>query len=282
MKKILSLLTALALCGAMFAGCAKKGEGDADADKKSEMKTEIAASDYEYIKGNGKMVIGYTLYKPMNYLDDSGKLVGFDTELAEAVCEKLGVKPEFVEINWDTKETELKAKSIDCIWNGFTITDERKENLEFSRPYIENKQVVVIKKSNADKYTDTKSLSGANLVAETSSAGEEAIADDENLSKASYTAVGKQTDGLLEVKAGTADAVILDYTLADAMVGEGTDFSDLCMIDGLDLCVEEYGVGFRKGSDMAQKTNETFDALTADGTMDKLAEKYGLSAIVIK
>lgn len=280
MKKLLSLLTAVALCGAMFAGCGKKE--DSGAADKPDTKTAASASDYEYIKGNGKMVIGYTLYEPMNYFDDNKKLVGFDTELAEAVCEKLGIEPEFVEINWDTKETELKAKSIDCIWNGFTITDERKANLEFTKPYIENKQVVVIKKSNADKYKDTKSLAGANLVAETSSAGEEAIADDENLSKASYTAVGKQTDGLLEVKAGTADAVVLDYTLADAMVGEGTDFSDLCMIDGLDLCVEEYGVGFRKGSDMAQKVNETFDALIADGTTDKLAEKYGLEAIIIK
>ncbi len=177
-------------------------------------------SDLAYIKGKGKMTIGYTVYAPMNYTNDEGKFVGFDTEFAEAVCKKLGVEPEFVEINWDTKEIELAAKTIDCIWNGFTMTEEREENLDFSIPYILNKQVVVIRKADASKYTDTASLADARLVAETSSAGETAIADDENLSKAKYTAVTKQTDALLEVKSKTADAAVLDYTLANAMVGK--------------------------------------------------------------
>ena len=177
-------------------------------------------SDLEYIKANGKMVIGYTVYAPMNYTDDKGEFVGFDTEFAKAVCAKLGVEPEFIEIDWDTKEIELNAKSIDCIWNGFTMTEEREENLDFSVPYILNKQVVVIRKADADKYKDTASLKDARLVAEVSSAGETAIADDENLSQANYTAVTKQTDALLEVKANTADAAVLDYTLANAMVGK--------------------------------------------------------------
>ena len=177
-------------------------------------------SDLDYIKKNGKMIIGYTVYDPMNYTDDNGEFVGFDTEFAKAVCEKLGVTPEFVEINWDTKEIELNAKSIDCIWNGFTINEEREENLDFSIPYILNKQVVVIRKADKDKYTDTASLASAKLAAETSSAGEAAIKDDENLSKASYTAVPKQTDALLEVKASTVDAAVLDYTLANSMVGK--------------------------------------------------------------
>lgn len=177
-------------------------------------------SDLDYIKKNGKMIIGYTVYDPMNYTDDNGEFVGFDTEFAKAVCEKLGVTPEFVEINWDTKEIELNAKSIDCIWNGFTINEEREENLDFSIPYILNKQVVVIRKADKDKYTDTASLASAKLAAETASAGEDAIKDDENLSKASYTAVPKQTDALLEVKASTVDAAVLDYTLANSMVGK--------------------------------------------------------------
>ena len=177
-------------------------------------------SDLEYVKNKGKLVIGYTVYAPMNYTDDNGEFVGFDTEVAKAVCAKLGVEPEFVEINWDTKEMELDSKMIDCIWNGFTITEEREENLDFSVPYILNKQVVVIRKADADTYKDTASLSGANLVAEVASAGESAISDDENLSKANYTAVEKQTDALLEVKSNTADAAVLDYTLANAMVGK--------------------------------------------------------------
>lgn len=280
MKKITSLkkLICIMLLPILVFGLASCG-GTKTGDNKDTAKN--TSSDWEYIKSNGKLVIGYTVYDPMNYFEGN-EFVGFDTEFAKAVCEKLGIEPDFVEINWDTKETELKAKSIDCIWNGFTINEERKKNLEFTKPYIENKQVVVVKKANADKYKDTASLSGANIVAETSSAGEDAIKDDENLSKATYTAVPKQTDGLLEVKSGTADAVVLDYTLANAMVGDGTDYADLTIVDGLDLAVEDYGIGFRKGSDMAEKVNGVIDELLQDGTLQKIAEKYELSAILIK
>ena len=102
-------------------------------------------SDLEYVKGKGKMTIGYTVYAPMNYTNDAGEFVGFDTEFAKAVCEKLGIEPEFVEINWDTKEVELNAKNIDCIWNGMTITEERLENMSITVPYMKNKQVMVSK-----------------------------------------------------------------------------------------------------------------------------------------
>ena len=268
MKKLLAIMLVLVLA-LSFAACGGDKAGNTD-------------SDLAYITNNGKMVIGYTVYAPMNYTDDNGEFVGFDTDYAKAVCEKMGVEPEFIEINWDTKETELNAKNIDCIWNGFTITEERKENIEFTNPYIVNKQVVVIKAADAEKYTDTASLAEANLVAEIESAGEGAIADDENLAKANYVAVAKQTDGLLEVKSGTAVAVVLDYTLASAMVGEGTDYADLMIIDGLDLCVEEYGIGFRKGSDAAAKVNEITQELLADGTMDEIAAKYEMSAILKK
>ena len=259
MKKILSLALVLIMAAMALAGCGAK---------------PAAKSDLAYITEKGNMVIGYTVYAPMNYTDEAGEFTGFDTELAKAVCEKLGVTPEFIEIDWDTKEVELNAKNLDCIWNGFTITEEREENLDFSKPYIENKQVVVIRKADAEKYTDAASLSAANLVAEISSAGESAIADDENLAKANYTAVAKQTDGLMEVKAGTADAVVLDVTLANAMVGEGTSYADLQIVEGLDLAVEFYGVGFRTGSDVVAKVNEAFDALIADGTMEALGAKY--------
>lgn len=274
MKKFLSIMLVLVLA-LSFAACTSK------APVTEEPVAEVA-SDLEYVMSNGKMIIGYTVYEPMNYTDKDGNFVGFDTDYAKAVCEKLGVEPEFVEINWDTKEIELDAKNIDCIWNGFTITEERKQNVEFTNPYISNKQVVVIKADNKDKYVDAASLAEANLVAEIESAGESAIKDDAELSKANYVSVSKQTDGLLEVKSGTADAVVLDYTLASAMVGEGTDYADLMIIDGLDLAVEEYGIGFRKGSDLAEKVNSITAELIADGTMDKIAEAYDMSAILVK
>lgn len=271
-KKFAALLLALALVISL-AACAKKPV----VEEPAAPETPVAEDDLTYVTKNGKLLIGYTVYEPMNYTDANGKFTGFDTEFAEAVCQKLGVTPEFVEINWDTKVIELDAKSIDCIWNGMTITDELKENIAVSDPYVKNMQVVVIRTADAAKYTDTASLSAANLVAEAGSAGESVIKDNADLSKATYVSVSKQTDALLEVKAGTSDAAVLDWTLAKSMVGEGTDYADLQMVDGVELSVEEYGIGFRKDSTLCTKVNEIMAELIADGTLPALAEKYGLS-----
>ena len=175
--------------------------------------------DLAYIMGKGKLTIGITIYEPMNFYDAGGNLTGFDTEFAIALCAKLGVEADFVEINWDTKEVELAAKNIDCIWNGLTVTEERRQNIEFTDSYIKNKQVVVIRKADESKFTSIASLADARLVAEIASAGESAIMDDPVLSGAEYTAMAKQTDTLMEVKAGTADAAVLDFTAAQALVG---------------------------------------------------------------
>lgn len=105
---------------------------------------EVTEGDLKYIKDKGELIIGITLFAPMNY-KEGGELVGFETEFAKAVCEKLGVKAKFQEINWDSKEVELESKSIDCIWNGMTITDERLENMSITVPYMRNKQVMVAK-----------------------------------------------------------------------------------------------------------------------------------------
>ena len=278
-KKLLALLLAGAMSLSLLAGCG--GGNDAATDDTAANGTDDTSaqteSDLAYVQDKGTMVIGYTVYEPMNYTDENGEFTGFDTEFARAVCEKLGVEPEFVEINWDTKVIELDAKSIDCIWNGMTITDDLKENISVSDPYVKNMQVVVIKDSNKDKFTDTASLAGATLVAEAGSAGQAAVEADENLSQATLTTVTKQTDALLEIESGASDAAILDWTLAKSMIGEGTDFADVMMIDGAELSVEEYGIGFRKDSDLCTKVNEIMAELVEDGTLPALAEKYGLS-----
>lgn len=297
MKKRLLALMMMAVLAMTMLACAKSGEtsangSSAESTDAAAVSTETTASgettaaastedDYEYVKSKGKLVIGITIYEPMNYYDSNNTLVGFDTEYAQAVCEKLGIEAEFVIINWDTKVFELESKNIDCIWNGMTITDELKESIDFAEPYIKNMQVAVIKKDNADKYKDTASLKSGVVTAEAGSAGEGAIKDNADLSQATYISVGKQTDALMEVKAGTSDAAILDYVLAAAMVGEGTDYTDLCMVDGLELSVEEYGIGFRKGSTLTEKVNEATAELIADGTLAALAEKYGLSLQLI-
>jgi polar amino acid transport system substrate-binding protein len=289
-KRLISLILALTLLGALTACSSSTSDtaSDTTADTTAADTTETGAdttdaaeaegttaddSDLAYIKENGKMVIGYTVYEPMNYTDENGEFTGFDTELAIAVCEKLGVEPEFVEINWDTKETELAAKSIDCIWNGLTLTDEREENMACTEPYVRNAQVVVMKADAT--YSSTADLIGKTVLAEAGSAGEETIEEDENLSQADFVTKTVQTDCLLEVKAGTADAAVLDLTLASAMVGEGTDYSDLAIVD--ELNAEEYGVAFRKGSDVAAAVNEIFAEMRADGSLQELADKYDLT-----
>ena len=277
MKRLVSAFLAgamalsLAACGgaastSTVASSAASGSAAASA-------AETAASDLDYIKEKGKMVIGYTVYEPMNYTDADGNFTGFDTELATAVCEKLGVEPEFVEINWDTKVVELDAKSIDCIWNGMTLTDDIMANTATTKAYAKNAQVVVVK--DGTDYSSTADLVGKTVVAEAGSAGEAAIEGDENLAQADYVSKSVQTDCLMEVAAGTADAAVLDLTLANAMIGEGTDYASLKIVD--ELNAEEYGVAFRKDSDAAGAVDAVFDELKADGTMQALADKYDLA-----
>ena len=263
----------LAACGGASSTAASSTASSAAAGSAAASAVSDADSDLAYIQSNGKMVIGYTVYEPMNYTDADGNFTGFDTELATAVCEKLGVEPEFVEINWDTKETELAAKSIDCIWNGLTLTDDREENMACTKPYVKNAQVVVVKDDT--EYTSTADLVGKTVVAEAGSAGETTIQEDENLAQADYVSKSVQTDCLMEVAAGTADAAVLDLTLANAMIGEGTDYASLKIVD--ELNAEEYGVAFRKGSDAAAAVDAAFDELKADGTMQALADKYDLA-----
>ena len=261
MKKFISTVLALGMA-ASLAACGGSASTAASTESTAASAAEATAdSDLAYIKNKGKMTIGYTVYEPMNYTDADGNFTGFDTELATAVCAKLGVEPDFVEINWDTKIVELDAKSIDCIWNGMTLTDDIMANTACT-------------KADAD-YSSTADLVGKTIVAEAGSAGESAISEDESLSQADYVSKSVQTDCLMEVAAGTADAAVLDLTLTTAMIGEGTDYANLAIKD--ELNAEEYGAAFRKGSDAADAVNAAFDELKADGTMQALADKYSLA-----
>jgi polar amino acid transport system substrate-binding protein len=285
MKKILTVLLSGILTLCLLASCSG-ASGDAStasstaqstANSTSKVAASVSsstaqASDLDYIVGKGKMIIGYTVYAPMNFTDDAGVFTGFDTELATLVCAELGVEAEFVEINWDTKEMELEAGNLDCIWNGLTITQDRIDTMEITKPYVKNAQVVVMK--SGAEYETTESLVGKAVCAEVGSAGESTILGDEFLAQAEYFGKPVQTECLLEVKSGTCDAAVLDLTLANAMIGEGTNYADLEIKER--LAVEDYGVAFRKGSDVCAAVNNAFDKLKADGSMQDLASKYGL------
>ena len=283
MKRIIAImLAALTLC-ALLASCSNKGDSsdvgngnsqNGAADTTSENgNSQNAASDVQYIKDKGTLIIGITEYEPMNYQDENKEWTGFDTEFAQAVAKKLGVEAQFIVIDWDNKFAELKSKSIDCIWNGMTITDEVKLNADVSKPYVKNAQVVVMDAGKADDYTDIESMKDLSFAAEAGSAGEKALAD----LNYNCNSVGTQADALLEVSSGSADACVIDITMANAMTGEGTSYASLVSV--VELQSEEYGIAFRKGTDTAEAVNSIMDELMNDGTLDSLAEKYSLTLV---
>lgn len=262
MKKRIAVLLAAVTCAALLASCKQE------------------KTDWEYIEDKGSMVMGITLYEPMNYYDENGKLTGFETEFAEAVCKKLGVKAEFQVIDWEQKETELKSRTIDAIWNGLTVTAERRENMAFSTPYISNKQVVVTRKENLEKYSTLAGMAGASVTAENGSAGEAAIQASDVLSKNSYVASAAQKDVLLEVKAGTSELGVVDVVMAMASIKDGTDYADLAIVSGVELTAEEYAIGLRlEDTALLAKINAAIDGMVKDGSLKALAEKYGLADV---
>lgn len=270
MKKFTAILCALLVTVMIFAfaGCGESKTTDANGSTKA---SDASGDKKETLK------VGVTIFKPMNYKDDNGEWTGFETDFARAVAEKLNMEAEFIEINWDNKVFELNSKNIDCIWNGMTVTPELQEAITLSDPYIKNMQVVVCKKENADKYKTLEDMKDASIVAEAGSAGEKAVKEDKILSNANYTSIEKQLDALTEIKSGTADLAVIDYVMARASVGDGTSYEDLTMVDGIELSVEEYAIGFRKGDELANKVNAAIKELIEDGTLNEIATKYDMA-----
>ena len=252
-------------------------QGDADVQNDADNSADSnEQGDLAYIKEKGTLVVGITDFAPMDYKDENGNWIGFDAELATAFAESIGVEVEFVEIDWDNKIMELNGKTVDCIWNGMTLTSEVKDAMECSNAYCINAQVVIVNADVADQYQTTDSLSELAFAVEAGSAGEEQAVE----YGFNYTSVESQANALMEVKAGTSDAAIIDNLMAAAMVGEGTSYENLTYTVALNS--EEYGVGFRKGSDAAAELNAFFEACLADGSMMSLADKYGVSAMIMQ
>ena len=281
MKKIISMLLALAMvfalcaCGSTASAPAAT-EAPADGAAAEAPAADTAAdSDVAYVQGKGTLIVGITDFEPMDYKNDSGEWIGFDADMARAFAESLGVKVEFVEINWDNKILELGNKSIDCVWNGMTLTPEVLNSMACSEAYCNNAQVVVVKADVADKYQTADSLSELAFAVEAGSAGEAAVKE----LGIEPVAVQSQAAALMEVKAGTADACVIVLLMAGAMIGEGTSYPDLTYT--VELTSEEYGVGFRTGSDLAEALNSFFKASYDDGSMLDIAKTYGVQESII-
>ena len=277
MKKILSMILALtmifALCACGQSAAPAVTEAPAAADTAAP--AEAADSDLAYVQGKGTLIVGITDFEPMDYKNDAGEWIGFDADMAKAFAQSLGVEAEFIEIDWDNKILELNNKSIDCVWNGMTLTPEVLNSMGCSEAYCNNAQVVVVKADVADQYQTVESLSDLAFAVEAGSAGEEAV----KALGIEPTAVQTQASALMEVKAGTADACVIDLLMAGAMIGEGTSYPDLTYT--VELTSEEYGVGFRTGSDLAAALNDFFKASYADGSMLDIAKTYGVQESVI-
>lgn len=271
-KKILALITAMTMATCMSA-CA--GSNTSGTDNTGNVSSEDIVSDVEYIKDKGTLIVGITDFAPMDYKDDNGNWIGFDADMATKVAQSLGVEVQFVEIDWDNKILELENKSIDVVWNGMTLTSEVTNAMECTNAYLNNAQVVVVSKDKADQCKTLDDVSGFSFAVESGSAGEQAAIDN----GFEYTSLTSQADAVMEVAAGTSDACIIDLLMAGAMVGEGTSYENLTYT--VELTTEEYGIGCRKGSDLAAYINEQLKTYYADGSMETVAKQYGVQEAII-
>lgn len=294
MKKWMAVMLAGMMTAASLGGCGSTGStaeteapaeetGTAETDASDAASEDAAAedsaageSDMAYVQEKGTLVVGITDFAPMDYKDENGEWIGFDADMAKAFAESLGVEAEFVEIDWDNKILELDGKTIDCVWNGMTLTEDVLSAMECSNAYCNNAQVVIVPADVADQYQDEESLADLTFAVEAGSAGEEQV----QALGLNYTPVTAQSDALMEVAAGTSDAAVIDSLMAAAMVGEGTGYEELTYTIGLNS--EEYGVGFRKGSDLVDAFNTFWQEAYDDGTVMEVATTYGVQESVIE
>ena len=272
MKRIITFILAALICMTTFAMTSCSGKNP--------------ENDWENIQKEGKFVVGCTLFEPMNYNDENGNFVGFDTEYAKAVADYLGVEVEFEVITWSKKYVELESGTVDCLWNGFTSNSSddgvaRSEKVDFAVGYANNYQCVVVNtdRVSINDFGNAAALAGKTCAVEGGSAGEayaKFVTDESKI-----VVKDAQTDAFTELKAGTVDFIVVDVLLANRKCGTG-DFAAIQKAFEVEDNKELYGIGFRKGSSFTAKVNEATKALINDGengelsTLEKLSEKYGV------
>ena len=286
MKKFWALLLALAMT-ASLAACGGTSDGETATDDQTTEDTATdetteTDSDLAYVQDKGSLVVGITYFAPMDYkAEGSDEWIGFDADLAKLFAESLGVSVEFQEITWDYKVEELNSRAIDCVWNGMTLTEDVVAAMGTSNPYCTNYQTLVYSADRAAEFEGLTSLEGLNIAVESGSAGEDAAV----ALGATTVPVQAQSNALMEVAAGTSDAAVIDVLMAAEMTGEGTSYADLVyslnLNEAQDLPSEEYGVGFRQGSDLVDAFNTFLAEKVADGTVLEVATTYGLQDAVI-
>lgn len=256
------VLVSTILVAVTLGGCSKKENKGED--------------QFSKIKENGYVVIGIDdSFVPMGYKDDKGNIVGFDVDLAKEAVKRIGLQAKFQSIDWSMKETELNSKNIDLIWNGYTITDERKEKVSFTKPYLENRQVIItLANSNINTKKD---LTGKKVGTQNGSSSLEAINKEEEVAKSfkggEPILFDTNNEALMDLEAGRTEAVVADEILARYYIKERGESKYKILQE--DFGKEEYGVGVRKqDEELSSKLNNALNDMKKDGASAKISEKW--------
>jgi polar amino acid transport system substrate-binding protein len=236
-------------------------------------KDEAADNSWEEIKKRGEFVLGLDdSFPPMGFRDEKGEIVGFDIDLAKEVCARLGIKLRLQPINWSAKEQELNTKNIDCIWNGLTITPERREVILFTKPYMRNRQVLVVRADAG--YSKLADFAGKKLGIQAGSSANDALdsATEFKASLGQVVAFDDNMTALMDLEQGGVDVVLMDEIVARFYIQQRS--KNYKVLDEA-LAGEEYGVGFRKGDqELMKKFEDTLIAMAEDGTMAAISERW--------
>ncbi|WP_024833206.1 amino acid ABC transporter substrate-binding protein [Ruminiclostridium josui] len=280
MKKgrIIKALVSVMALSFLIAGCGTPGESSKSSSTASESTTAsstTAAVDqsWDKVKEKGELVLGLDeSFPPMGFRDEDNNIVGYDIDLAKEVAARLGVKLTLQPINWDSKDQELNTGNIDCIWNGFSISEKRKQNILFSDPYMKNNQVVVVMADS--KYNTLADLKGKTVSLQAQSSAADAIDKNKDF-KSSLKDVVELKDNtlcLMDLKTGNTDGVVMDEVVARYQIKINN--GKYRIIDE-SLAVEEYGIGFRKGDvKLMTQVNDTLKAMAKDGKITEISNKW--------
>lgn len=265
-KRVAILLMAALTVTTLLGGCGSKKNDDSS--KNTTDKT-VSADNLEKSEGD-TFTVGFDAeYPPYGYKDDSGEYVGFDLDLAQEVCDRNGWKLVKQPIDWDSKDMELESGTIDCIWNGFTMTG-RQEDYTWSEPYIDNAQIFLVS-SDSDIKTQ-EDLAGKNVLVQAGSAALEALQGDQKALADTFTMteVPDYNTAVMNLEAGAADAVAIDRAISYRYTSGGK----VKALDG-EISTEKYAIGFKLGNTaLRDQVQKTFDEMVADGTVAEIAENY--------
>ena len=280
MKKILAFLLAAVLAASCVA-CQSGGDTSSAAGGNASDTTSQADTSWDKVKEKGKLVLGLDdAFPPMGYVDEAtGDLVGFDIDVAKEVCKRLEIELELQPIDWNNKTAEMSNGNVDCLWNGFSWTEERDQEFNLSTPYMKNNQIILVKADSS--YDGLASLAGKTIGVQADSSAESALNSDENAdfknSLAQVVQIDDYAKAVLEIQNGTIDAIAIDEVVARFYLKNNPGAYKVLQEAGKDatLAVEDYVIGFRKGEDaLKEKVEGTLKEMADDGTLTKISEQW--------